>query len=100
MNRRTSGRRKARERLQKARIRTEMGADVADNSIVVNIPDETPAGMTAWTVVTDVLRYACVAASAALALIGAVSLVLPQTREVLYAIWRSSVSEMAGFLGL
>lgn len=97
---RAMGRRKARERLQRARIMTEMGADVADNSIVINLPTEVPAGITAWTVMSDSLRYISILLAAALALIGAVSLILPETREVLHTVWKSSVSEVAGFLGL
>ena len=82
----------AQKRLEQANIRTALGADVSDDSVIVNAPPMKTAGEAAWGMAKDVLQTIISIVVYILTFIGAVSLVYPGPRAALYEILTSAFS--------
>lgn len=93
-------RKKAKERLEKARIRAQMGYDVSEDNIYVTMPEQKSAGEVLVGTLGTIFRTLCLIVVFVVFLIGAVSLIMPETRELLLGLWRDSIGNIKALLGV
>ena len=91
--------RKAKERLERARIRTQMGVDVSDDSVVVELPKGREWHETFADVLAGVIRWIALVVVFAGFFIGVISVIVPETRAVLVGIWNDSMNNLFSLIG-
>lgn len=92
---RKNQRKKAKERLERARIRTLEGYDQSDDSILISLPEErTNADTFVETAVAAARWLLCVFVFLVF-FTGAVAIVVPETREILVGILKDSIRNLS-----
>lgn len=88
----------AKQRLEKARIKTLQGYDQSDDNILISIPEQKTNAETARDVFSDIIHWVLMVVIFAFFFIGVVAMIVPDTRNILIGIVTDAFNNVFGLV--
>jgi len=80
--------------MRESEIRKAYGVDVSDEQMTINVAPSANPVQSLWAVILSVVQTAAVVILAALALVGLIAILLPETRTALLDQWQYTLQNI------